>query len=102
MTADGIASPHILRIDGGMSGNDWFAQYLADMTGLTVERPRNYQSTASGAATLARITLGLEDGLNPAASPGTGRRFTPDTSGSEPKAGLDRWRRAVRKLLTEA
>lgn len=102
MTADGIASPQILRIDGGMSANDWFAQYLADITGLEVERPLDPQSTALGAATLARITLGLEDGRKPDSEQRPGRRFSPAEPRSHPKAGLEKWRQAVRKLLTEA
>jgi glycerol kinase len=29
----------ILKVDGGMVANGWIAQDLADVTGLTVERP---------------------------------------------------------------
>src|SRR3546814_15707834 len=50
--ADGIDWAD-LRIDGGMAANDWMAQDLADMLGLTVERPEFVESTALGAAMLA-------------------------------------------------
>jgi glycerol kinase len=38
----------VLKIDGGMSANDWMAQDLADVTGLTVERPAFVETTALG------------------------------------------------------
>ena len=34
-----------LRIDGGMSANDWMAQDLANMLNLTVERPAMVETT---------------------------------------------------------
>ena len=48
-----------LRIDGGMSANDWIAQDLADILGLTVERPADVETTARGAAMLAGVGAGL-------------------------------------------
>ena len=48
-----------LRIDGGMTQNSWLAQDLADMLGLTVERPADVESTARGAAMLAAVGVGL-------------------------------------------
>ena len=48
-----------LRIDGGMTQNSWLAQDLADMLGLTVERPADVESTARGAAMLVAVGVGL-------------------------------------------
>jgi glycerol kinase len=42
-----------------MVANDWFCQRLADLTGLTVERPRVTETTALGAAYLAGLGAGL-------------------------------------------
>lgn len=53
-----------LRVDGGMAQNDWLMQFLADITGCTVERPPYPEMTATGAAVLAAGELGwmtLED-----------------------------------------
>src|SRR3546814_1125186 len=75
--ADGAAWQS-LRIDGGMSANDWMAQDLADMLDLPVERPADVETTALGAAMLAGIGAGLFASLDEAAAmrPAT-RRFTP-------------------------
>ena len=47
--ADGAPWP-ALRIDGGMSANDWMAQDLANILDLSVERPAFVETTALGAA----------------------------------------------------
>ncbi len=58
MADDGI-QPNIIRVDGGMVANDWFLQFLADILNLTVERPKNVESTVLGAAYLAGLTSGI-------------------------------------------
>ena len=55
--ADGAAW-ECLKIDGGMSANDWLAQDLADMLALEVERPDFVETTALGAAMLAGVGRG--------------------------------------------
>jgi glycerol kinase len=59
MAADGSAKPAAVRIDGGMAKNDWFAQFLADILEVPVERPASHETTALGAAVLAGITTGV-------------------------------------------
>ncbi len=39
MAADSGGPARALRVDGGMSANDWFCQFLADMLRTPVERP---------------------------------------------------------------
>ncbi|HMD58474.1 MAG TPA: glycerol kinase GlpK, partial [Steroidobacteraceae bacterium] len=46
MTRDGAERVRDIRIDGGMAANDWFCQFLADVLGATVERPRELETTA--------------------------------------------------------
>ncbi|MBV9549045.1 MAG: glycerol kinase GlpK [Alphaproteobacteria bacterium] len=48
-----------LKVDGGMVANDFFCQRLADLTGLTVARPRVTETTVLGAALLAAKGAGL-------------------------------------------
>jgi glycerol kinase len=48
-----------LRIDGGMTTNNWMAQDLSDMLGIAVERPIFVETTALGAAMLAAVGAGL-------------------------------------------
>lgn len=58
MADDGI-EPKVLRVDGGMVGNDWLLQFLADVLGIDVERPKMIESTVLGAACLAALAGGV-------------------------------------------
>ena len=58
MSEDGM-QPGIIRVDGGMVENDWFLQFLADMLNISVERPKNVESTVLGAAYLAGLQSGV-------------------------------------------
>jgi glycerol kinase len=59
MAADGAARAATLRVDGGMVASDWAMQFLADMTGIPVERPVVTETTSLGAAYLAGLAVGL-------------------------------------------
>ncbi len=48
-----------LRVDGGATQNDWLMRFQADVLGVPVERPRNVETTAFGAAGLAGIAAGV-------------------------------------------
>lgn len=95
-TADG-APWATLRIDGGMSANDWMAQDLADMLGVTVERPGFVETTALGAAMLAAAGAGLYPDLNAAAQAMRGRlsTFEPAMADDVRDARLAAWRKAL-------
>ena len=93
--ADGL-EPALLRIDGAMSANDWFAQRLADVAGLAVERPAVTETTAWGAAVLAGLGAGVfSDPREAARTPG--RRFEP---GGDPAPARARWADAVARTLS--
>ena len=63
MRADGAGELLELRVDGGMVGNDWLVQRLADILGIAVHRPRVTETTALGAAYLAGLQQGVFDSL---------------------------------------
>ena len=94
--ADG-AGWQALRIDGGMSANDWMAQDLADMLGLAVERPDFVETTALGAAILAAYGAGLFVSLEEAfaAMSGPTRRFAPAMADEVRDKRLALWRKAL-------
>lgn len=48
----------MLRVDGGMTASDWTMQFLADIIGAPVDRPR-VTETALGAAWLAGSRAGV-------------------------------------------
>ncbi len=89
-----------LRIDGGMSANDWLAQDLADMLDLEVERPGFVETTALGAAMLAGLGCGLFGSLEQASLMRGGvQRFSPVMEGDIRQKRLTGWRRAVATVL---
>lgn len=94
--ADG-AEWQSLRIDGGMSANNWMAQDLADMLGLPVERPAFVETTALGAAMLAATGAGLYPDLLSAAAAMRGDlvQFDPAMDVSMRDARLTLWRKAL-------
>jgi glycerol kinase len=90
-----------LRIDGGMSANDWMAQDLADMLDLCVERPDFVETTALGAAMLAGVGAGLFATLEEAsAMRGTTRSFDPHLAGDRRDARLAGWKAAIEAVLS--
>ena len=92
--ADG-AQWQTLRIDGGMSANDWMAQDLADVLQVPVERPDFVETTALGAAMLAGAGAGLFGSLDEAARAMRGqvRTFAPATPPGEERRAA--WERAL-------
>ena len=89
-----------LRIDGGMSANDWMAQDLADMLGLTVERPAFVETTALGAAMLAGVGCGWFAGLEEAsAMRGEVRAFGPGMDEEVRDQRLALWKDALDRSL---
>jgi len=97
--ADG-AQWECLKVDGGMSANDWLAQDLADMLGLEVERPAFVETTALGAAMLAGVGAGLFASLEEAAAMrGPVERFRPAMDEAVRAARIEGWKRAVEAVL---
>jgi len=91
----------VLKIDGGMASNDWLAQDLADMLGLTVERPVFVETTALGAAMLAGAGCGMFASLaDAAAMRGAVERFEPAMDAGVRQARLAGWKRAVERVLS--
>lgn len=53
-----------LRVDGGMTENNWFLQALSDLTGYPIERAELSEATALGAAFLAAHSAGVFTDFN--------------------------------------
>jgi len=101
MAADGAAAPAALRVDGGLSANDWAMQFLADILDIPVERARSRESTALGAAMLAGMQAGLMPGPAELARRWQcDRRFDPAMSADERARRYAGWRDAVRRTLS--
>ncbi len=89
-----------LRIDGGMTRNDWMAQDLADILDVPVERPEFTETTALGAAMLAATGAGYYDSLPDAAvMRGKVSGFTAAMDAAERESRLAGWETALAKNL---
>ncbi len=101
MAADG-AAPAALRVDGGMTANDWLMQNLADMLDLPVERPTIPETTVLGASYLAGLQCGMFASLDDIA--GRWRRdarYDPKLDPDERDRLYAGWQRAVERVLTK-
>ena len=90
-----------LRVDGGMSASDWAMQFLADILGAPVDRPKVTETTALGAAWLAGQKAGLyPDAEGFAKEWALDRSFAPQMEDSDRDARYEAWRRAVRATMS--
>jgi glycerol kinase len=88
-----------LKVDGGMVANDWFCQRLADLTGMTVDRPCVTETTALGAACLAGLGAGLFRGEEDiSARWRLDRRFSPTMKPAARNRLYAGWQQAVRRV----
>ncbi|TIX51197.1 glycerol kinase GlpK [Alteraurantiacibacter aquimixticola] len=97
--ADGVEWTS-LRIDGGMSANDWMVQDIADLLDLPVTRPAFVETTALGAAMLAAVGSGLHPSLGAAAAEMIGETssFTPQMDAARRETRLAAWAEALAKV----
>ena len=93
---DGKITPGTLRVDGGMVANDWLCQFLADMLGIPVERPKVTETTALGAAYMAGIGAGIYSGIDAVANAWQcEKRFEPGMDAGTRDALYSGWQEAV-------
>ncbi|WP_317057412.1 glycerol kinase GlpK [Roseovarius rhodophyticola] len=98
MTADWNASDadQVLRVDGGMSASGWTMQFLADISGAPVDRPKVLETTALGAAWLAGMQAGVyPDQAGFAKAWALDERFEPAMDNELRETRYAAWKRAV-------
>jgi glycerol kinase len=90
-----------LRVDGGMSASDWTMQFLADILGAPVDRPRVLETTALGAAWLAGMRAGVyPDVAGFAATWALDRNFVPGMDAKTRESRYAGWKDAVARTLS--
>jgi glycerol kinase len=95
------SEPRRLRVDGGAAANDLLMQIQADLSGLAVERPRDLETTARGAAMLAGLGVGVFATAEQATQMiQLDRRFDVSMSGTERAAARQQWSTSVRRALS--
>ncbi len=98
MAADGVQST-TLRVDGGMVGNDWLNQFLADQLMTIVERPQIAETTALGAAFLAGLQAGIYKSTDEIATLWkSDKRFSPGEGSKRREANYAGWKKAVERV----
>ena len=91
----------VLRVDGGMSASDWSMQFLSDIIGAPVDRPKVLEATALGAAWLAGMKAGVyPDQAGFASEWALDRRFEPQMDEATRARRYAGWKDAVKRTLT--
>lgn len=98
MVADSGVDITNLRVDGGMTMNELLMQFQADILGTNVVRPKNVETTATGAAYAAGLGIGFWKDLAALKDQASeAKTWTP----SMPQEDVDRlyreWNRAVER-----
>lgn len=63
ITKDYLFPFSLMRVDGGMTANDWLLQFISSIIDLPVHRPTCIETTALGAAFLAGLSVGIYQSL---------------------------------------
>lgn len=89
-----------LRVDGGMTANEFLMQFQADILGVPVIRPKIIETTALGAAYAAGIAVGFWDGEQDVIDNwAEDKRWVPEMDEKEVERQYRNWKKAVSKTL---
>jgi glycerol kinase len=99
MRKDG-SKTKIIKVDGGMITNNWFAQFLSDILNTNILRPAIEETTALGAAFFAAYQVGEFKSLNEIKNKWKKDViFKPKISQKLRNNLLQGWQQAIRKTL---
>jgi glycerol kinase len=97
---DEIQEDMTMRVDGGMSNNNWMMQFLADILNIKVERPTNHETTVMGAAYLAGLKVGFFSNLRDIEDLWKSDRiFIPNMDEEDRHAMYSNWKKTVNNLI---
>ena len=89
-----------LRVDGGMTANEFLMQFQADVLGVPVIRPKVIETTALGAAYAAGIAVGFWDGEQDVIDNwDEDKRWEPSANAEDIERQYRLWKKAVSKTL---
>ena len=99
MKNDGL-KPNIIKVDGGMSQNKWFNQFLSDILNLKVSKSKIQETTALGAALIAGYGAGIFKSFSQLSKINrTNVQFTPKMNKKNRLKLLNGWNQAIRKTI---
>ncbi|PZP53254.1 MAG: glycerol kinase, partial [Micavibrio aeruginosavorus] len=100
MEKDGGHKPEIIRVDGGLTANDFVCQFISDMIDCPVEVPKNLETTALGAAYLAGLGVGIFKDLKDIQGKWMkGRHFKPEIDTHLREKNYAGWKDCIKKIL---
>lgn len=89
-----------LKVDGGAAENNFLMQFQADILDTEVQRPKEIETTALGAAYLAGLAVGYwKDKTDISHNWAVSRTFTPSMTSEKRTALLQGWRDAVKRTM---
>ena len=96
---DGL-KPKIIKIDGGMTSNKWFSQFLSDLINIKVKCSKIVEITALGAAFMAGLKIGVFKSLNDISKKETNSIvFIPKIDNKVRKKLTNGWSQALKKAM---
>ena len=99
MNNDGL-KPRVVKVDGGMVSNNWFSQFLSDILGIKVIRPKINEATALGAAFMAGLYIGEFNSLKSISRRWKiDKTFNPNINKSSRIKLLKGWKQAIKRTL---
>ena len=99
MAADGQKTKRV-RVDGGMSTNDWLLQFLSSISNVRIEKSDNAETTSKGAAILASIGSGLYSSIEETkVFWQLHKSFIPNMEDKEIKKYRNGWNKAIKRTI---
>ena len=90
-----------IRVDGGMAASNWTMQMLSDIVELPVDRPKNLETTALGAAYLAGMQIGFYPSMSDFSdSWQSDSQFNSKMTSDSRERKLAGWKDAVKRTLS--
>ena len=100
MAADSGVDLEVLKVDGGVTANDFCMQLQADILGVPVSRPVVAETTALGAAYAAGLGVGFWSSPEELrANWNESQRWSPRWTAEQRAEGYAGWRKAVERTL---
>ena len=100
MDADSGVALSLLKVDGGMVGNELLMQFQADILGVPVVRPVIAETTALGAAYAAGLAVGFWSSTDEIRANWTADRlWEPAMSATDRDARYSEWKKAVTRTF---
>jgi glycerol kinase len=88
-----------VRVDGGAVRNDLLMQMQADFLGVSVQRPKQTESTVLGAAFLAGLGVGYWSSMEEIRGVWQlDREFKPNLASNVRKIKLNDWHKAIERV----